>query len=378
MRTYFPCRRCDRGLVGLVLLATLLACDVHAEPPPVDEAASDQDTPAADDDGMETVLVPLIAYTPETSLLASVIGMQFSDPPESNDEWRATIAGAYTLKNQTLATVNFTTRLDEDTIRLGAGVSAANWPEEYFGTGRGVSLASEELETLRASVKLSALHRVTSQPLYLGLTHEAEVRDVASPAGGLLARTRPEGRGTSTRMGVGLRLLFDSRDQPMGARRGWYARADSVFFQNLWGSSFDYARLRLETRAFLPLDGHILAGRITAHAALGNPPFYDLPALGGSNLMRGIFAGRFRDRRMAAAQGEYRSPLLIWRLSAVAFGSLGVLGPSLDEIALDHAKWATGGGVRLLLSRKRNLNLRLDYGVSEDDHGFYLSIGEAF
>ena len=102
-----------------------------------------------------------------------------------------------------------------------------------------------------------------------------------------------------------------------------------------------------------------------------------MPSLGGQNLMRGYFAGRFRDRKAVAAQYELR--LAVWRrLGGTIFGSLGQVAAREEPLAVNRLHYAYGFGLRVLLVRQEGLNLRFDWGFGEDQSGFYFGLGEAF
>jgi hypothetical protein len=109
----------------------------------------------------------------------------------------------------------------------------------------------------------------------------------------------------------------------------------------------------------------------------GEPPFFMLERFGGSSLMRGHFAGRYRDRNVAVVQAEYRVPVW-WRFGVVGFGGVGRVDRSLSDFELSGTHFSAGGGVRFLLERSARINARLDAAWAEDDWGLYLALGEAF
>ena len=76
-------------------------------------------------------------------------------------------------------------------------------------------------------------------------------------------------------------------------------------------------------------------------------------------------------------QSEYRIP--VYKLLGLAvFGSTGEVGHTLDEFSLANLKLSYGIGARIALSKKEKMNLRLDYGFTQHNSGFYLQVGEAF
>jgi hypothetical protein len=102
--------------------------------------------------------------------------------------------------------------------------------------------------------------------------------------------------------------------------------------------------------------------------------------LGGGDLLRGLYRGRYRDRHLAAAQAEYRMPLF-WRFGLAGFveagtvaGDLGGLAP-LEEGAL---KLGGGLGLRFTVNAEKRLACRLDVGRSEGGTQFYFTFDEAF
>lgn len=55
---------------------------------------------------------------------------------------------------------------------------------------------------------------------------------------------------------------------------------------------------------------------------LGAVPFTQMPMLGGQNLLRGLFGGRYRDHALVAAQAELRVPVWRW-FGLAAFAGAG-------------------------------------------------------
>lgn len=62
------------------------------------------------------------------------------------------------------------------------------------------------------------------------------------------------------------------------------------------------------------------ATRAWTSVAIGDPPFQELPRIGGDKLMRGYYEGRWRDYCATALQSELRIPL-VWRLGVTLFGA---------------------------------------------------------
>lgn len=111
--------------------------------------------------------------------------------------------------------------------------------------------------------------------------------------------------------------------------------------------------------------------------ANGRVPFYDQCLLGMSQDLRGYEAGRYRDRRMLAAQAEYRRE--VWkRFGAVGFFGVGEVAPTFGNFRYDKLLPGGGLGVRFRLTKKNHVNLRVDYAWGKGSSALYIGVGEAF
>lgn len=96
-------------------------------------------------------------------------------------------------------------------------------------------------------------------------------------------------------------------------------------------------------------------------------PFTELPRLGGSNLLRGYVAGRFRDRLAAVGQVRYLWPALSW-LAPSIFVDAGRVWASYDELSLRGMRVGFGGGIEVY--GRGGLALRAEL-ASSIDGGFF-------
>ena len=99
--------------------------------------------------------------------------------------------------------------------------------------------------------------------------------------------------------------------------------------------------------------------------------------LGGTEIMRGYYKGRFTDQNMIAFQAEVRQ-YIFWRLGVAGFASAGQVGETLSSYGLDDFHYAYGGGIRLMLHEEEKLNLRIDFGFGENSNGIYVILKESF
>jgi hypothetical protein len=145
------------------------------------------------------------------------------------------------------------------------------------------------------------------------------------------------------------------------------------------GNGNDYSTLSLDLRAYLPIRSGVMALRALGTVSREEPPFDLMPRLGGQSLLRGYFGGRFRDRSLGALEVEARSGM--WRrLRGVLFAGAGQVADVPAGMRLDAFHTSAGFGLRFLLSRHEEFNLRLDFGwaLDLDSGGTYIGFGEAF
>ena len=123
---------------------------------------------------------------------------------------------------------------------------------------------------------------------------------------------------------------------------------------------------------------HVFATQLFVRVQPGDPGFSSQSEMGGQDLQRGIFEGRWRDRNLWVWQSEYRAPVW-WRIGAVAFGGVGNVFDDPNELVDGGLKWSVGGGLRFALAPDEGVNLRVDYGRgTRGESGFYIGIREAF
>lgn len=181
--------------------------------------------------------------------------------------------------------------------------------------------------------------------------------------------------------GLGVALAFDSRDDVLSPRHGWFARLRAMAYAPFLGSHFSYRQLTIDVRRYLPMwQQSTLALQGYWSGIDGNAPFYKMPSCGGTRLGRAISNDRkYIDRTAWLLQSELRFPLF-WRLGATTFVAAGNVSPKFfDHQAFSNCHLMAGAGLRVKVFPKKNLKLRLDVGISQrGDKAVYMNIKEAF
>jgi outer membrane protein assembly factor BamA len=181
-------------------------------------------------------------------------------------------------------------------------------------------------------------------------------------------------------LGLGCAWIFDSRDNIFYPISGHLRLFKVAVFAKDFGSSYDFNRFEIDVRQYFPINPErrqLIAAQLYVDIARGAPPFYRLPALGGSRIMRGYKSGTLRDRNYIAGQVEFRTHAGR-RFGAVAFLGAGDVANEVGDFKLGELEYSYGVGLRYIFNKKEGINLRADLGFGENTNGFYISVEEAF
>ena len=322
---------------------------------------------------------PFFFYTPETNLAFGATVIVYKTLPGTDRPSSLQPTFVYTVKNQIIVSIASEAYLSRGNVRLLGSASFMRFPNTFWGVGNDAPDAAEEDYTPRLfSLELDLQRRFSTDWFVGGSLLVAHRRLVETDSIGLLATAAIPGVDDGWAISLGISLTRDSRDNIIYPRRGGYYQARVARFDGMIGSDYDFTSYQLDARHYLPVtSSHVLVFRGLLMATDGTAPFEMLPELGGEMLLRGYFAGRYRDQTLVAFQSEYRLP--VWRrIGAVGFVGVGQVADRLSRFAVDRFKASVGLGLRFLLSRDDQLNLRADFGFGEGSSGFYLGMGEVF
>lgn len=323
--------------------------------------------------------LPTLDYGPETGFGAGAVvlvtGRPFPDTRQSTLE----VEGGLTTERQRILELDMQLFLPEDRALLTLSAEVLRYPEDFWGVGPDTPAAAEERYTAdRIELQVEPLVRPVGD-LFVGPSAQAQwVYGLEAAPGGLLASGEVPGSDGGRSVGLGYVALWEGRQRPvtpapgeryLGLRQQWYRPA--------LGSDHRFSRLSLDGRAYLPAGPGLVALQGLALLHGGAPPFRMMALLGGDQIMRGYYLGRYRDKHLLAAQAELRMPVW-WRIGAVAFVSIGDVTDQLSALTVAALKPAAGGGLRIRLDDDEGTNLRLDAAAGRDAFGFYFSFGEAF
>lgn len=262
--------------------------------------------------------------------------------------------------------------------RITGSVQWQEFPLQYFGIGDTASRTAETFTPRGTEAMLGVAQRIRGAwYATAGVRHVDQV--IALDAAGRLRTAALTGTrgGVLTEWVAG--ALGDTRDNLFAPHRGTFSQVSYARAVAGTWSDFSYGTFRLDTRHYRTVaPGHVLAMQLQAVAVDGAVPFDQLALVGNSDILRGYARGRYRDRSVAAAQAEYRSPLR-HRVGGVLFAGAGVAAPRLADITAHPLLPTYGAGLRLEIDHRQRTGIRADYGRGRDGaSGVYIGFNHAF
>jgi Omp85 superfamily domain len=326
--------------------------------------------------------VPNLGYAPETRLYfgaAALFTLRFWKTDSLTRISSAKAEVNYTINKQLIAETTWNLFTRGNKTAVDGLIGFRKFPENYWGIGGGApDSVVERVDMTRFEVEARGL-RMWKNNIYGGLRLKMQnVFKVVADSGGLLESTMPPGYAGGFSFGAGPAFTVDTRDNPLNAKKGIYFSLSTLGFGKFIGSDFSFSRTELELRKFISIGKkHTLAFQGIALLQTGEPPFRLLGLVGSEREMRGYYQGRYRDQNLFTIQAEYRLPIF-WRIGATFFAGSTEVWNWNEPYRLDVFKYTAGAGVRFLMDKTDNINLRLDFALGNHSSGFYVAFGEAF
>lgn len=329
------------------------------------------------------LLYPVVAFSPETSLEIGFSGLYLYYAKGDYLQNRLSEIQGFsfiTLNQQYGAWFDHFIYSDRDDWFFLGRLRFQRFPIWYYGIG--VNTKKEDQTILNSDyilVKERVLKKL-SKDFFIGL--EVDYQKLFNVDFGRDEGTKfLRGANGTSNMGLGLGLVYDNRKNALNVRNGFFMEVGYLFYRPQWGSEYRFNSFVSDLRFFKSLrPKQVLAFQFSAIGMSGQVPFNQLAQLGGESLMRGYYAGRFRDKTFAAAQLEYR-----WlpfpgckRLGGVLFAGMGTVGPTWEDMFQQRFLPTAGAGLRFLIFPRKDIFIRCDVGLTPEGPGFYIYTGEAF
>ena len=336
---------------------------------------------------LNPIAVPTIQNAPETSWNFGAGITYFNTEPVADETLTPTRSSSlvgtfnYSLRRQLQSEFRWQIFTKNERMFYRGTLNYADFFDKFWGIGNNAPAQNlSELSFRRVQFQVNALRRLVPN-LFAGVSYQGNSFSnfnwqKTSPNIQLSELTGSSGSSVS---GAGPIVIADFRDNPFSATRGFYAELSAVYYRPNLGSTHNFDEYFMDLRYYKTLfKTHVLAFQGVGNFMSGSVPFREKPRLGGQQIMRSYFNGRFIDENLLALQAEYRIPIYKkWACSF--FASTGQVAPSLADFAPNRSKLAYGAGLRFLLYAKERVYLRFDFARTTDrDFGFYIRVADSF
>lgn len=325
------------------------------------------------------MLFPAISYAPETSLALGVIGICLYRADTATRLSRISATAIYTLDKQYSVQGDLMIYTSHNRYLLKGSLDYSKFPGYYYGIGDNTLSQNKTLLSYQDYKGSFALLKQLVFHSYLGVkAAHSDYFHVGAESGYLPLPDTLTGKNGGMTFGLGITAIFDNRDHPITTHTGWYAELSFLSNEKFLGSDYQFTAFDADLRKFIQIrPGSILAFQAIGSVKSGQVPFLQLSCLGGDDMMRGIYAGRYRDKDLEAAQVEYRR-MIAPRWGFVLFAGEGKVGGDLHTLANNPLQDSYGIGLRRVASTNDRISLRIDLGFGNGQANFYVNIGEAF
>lgn len=325
---------------------------------------------------------PYAFYTPESQLAFGAGGIYIFYGGKEKDLRPSKIGfgGYYSTNKQYKISINPNFYFFGNQLYVEAPTSYGFFINKYWGIGDdtpNIENAAYSVQTFSSTLTVQIPPKVFSADR-TGVIFDVDHTEIVDTLENELIIEELSGFEGGTAIGFGTDLVWDNRDHLFFPNSGGYQYFKVVIYPD-GVSDFSFAKIELDVRAYRAIsEDHVFAFNFYVESALGDTPFYKLPALGGQKRMRGYFNGRYRDNFYGMMQLEYRQ--YFWRrFGFAAFGGLGNVSSDMLAYNFGTLKYSYGAGLRYRFNEKQKVNLRMDIGIGSDgNRGIYFGIQEAF
>jgi hypothetical protein len=343
-------------------------------------------------DDQYLIVLPSMSYSQETSLSGGLSGLFAlkTDTFAITRQSYLALGGTYSLLNQKNLVVYSNIWGKQNNTHIIAGFDYSDFPYNFYGIGNS-TLASDlnKIKDVNSRLHFSFDKRV-GKVFYLGTEnnfYSNRIQDLDT--NGVFAQSSFFGKQESKMLLTGIALIYDTRDNANYATKGNFIRFSGAYGPKLGANFYQASRLQLQTRTFFNLKKddsrftHVLGIHSLSNFMIGDSiPFSQLAVIGGNDIMRGYYRGRFRDNYATALQVEYKyRPFTKWVLAG--FVGTGCVFNQFNQL-IPNLKPNYGFGIRFFADVESRLSFRVDYGIGEKNpnekriQGLIIGVTEAF
>ena len=330
------------------------------------------------------LIFPLTALSTETNWVFGVANVFLFKTSKKDSTLRiSTIPSGflYTLNKQMLIALGANIYLPKERYIIRFENTFSKFPDKFWGIGNDTPEDAKESYTFTQFYINPQLHRKIKNNFFLGAGWDyQDVFDIAYDSAGNFEKQEVVGIYNRTDYhvsGYSLFAMHDSRNHTYMPNRGSLLRIKFSNFDESVGSNYNFQGLEIDFRKYIRLSRRqTLAMQYLSTFTFGDVPYRNLAVLGGNAIMRGYYAGRYRDKKFLGAQVEYRFPIY-WRFGGVTFASAGQVADMTSDLGFNRFHYAGGAGLRFAVLPSEKLNLRFDVAYG-NNLNYYIVLAEAF
>ncbi len=340
------------------------------------------------------LILPVFGVTPSAglSLGAGVSYIGRFGPPGTTRLSQANVSASYSTKGQLNVSFTPTLYLPNNRFSIEGDVRYLSLTQTTYGLGPLHPDSDADDMGFNLFRTYVTGYVSVANGLYLGLGYRLDYyfniidhNAIAGKGSAFLEYNNGVTITSTTASGPALSIVYETRDNPINASRGYYARLDVVQYPTWMGNPTASTLLRYDFRHYLSLNraGHtILAFWTFGWLTTAHPPYLSLPAIGwdrDDNSGRGYVQGQIRGPSMLYGEAELRQQLSANGLiGGVVFASLTAANDPTTR-SFGPANPAYGVGMRVKLNKKSDQNVRFDLGFTPTGPArFFLGASEAF
>jgi outer membrane protein assembly factor BamA len=291
-----------------------------------------------------------------------------------------TLLGIFSQRQQNIQALDATIYFPNERYIFYFNSSHSYFPDNFWGIGTYSKNSDVERYVFEQVVVTPHLKRKFLRHNFFGFAADFQnIFKISYRPDGLMDSLSFPGKTNYHILGLGLTASYDTRNSTYWPTKGIFIQSQFLSYNKEIASSYSFNKWTAEVRLFATtFKRQVIAFQLYNYLTVGETPYRSMAALGGAGNLRGFYQGRYRDQSMYSAIVEYRAHLF-WKVSACIFGGIGDVYQSPEKMKVSTLKSSFGGGIRLTLLEKENLNLRMDYGYADpQNRGFYFTIGECF
>ncbi len=328
--------------------------------------------------------IPILFRTPETGWAYGLSASANFKTSHKNDSLTrtsvVTLLGIFSEREQNIQGLDATIYFPKEKYILYFQSSHSYFPDNFWGIGQYSKNENIERYVFEQLLISPHIKRKFFKHTFFGVLADYQnVFKVQYIPGGLMDSTPFYGKTNYNITGIGATASYDTRNSTFWPTRGVFLQTQFTTYNKELASTYSFNKWTAEVRLFKKVfKKHVIAAQLYNYSTFGETPYRSMASLGGAGNLRGFYTGRYKDNSMYSAIVEYRAHIY-WRISACVFGGVGDVYNQPKGINTGSLKGSFGGGLRLSIIEKEKLNLRIDYGYSDNyNRGFYFTIGECF